>query len=154
MMDEGDGVREEGWKIKFEGGGERWWKWAMFWSGSGSGSMENIMDSDPWKILWIWIQHNDMDPLDPDLQHCIKYSSTKIWNVFQFTCNYLLLKAPQGRVWNTLPQGYGMYFSWLYLSLIESSTWENVKYSSTRVWTVFQCAIIVSYWKPWGECKL
>ena len=87
MMDEGDGVREEGWKITVSvkeegrGGGS---ELCMFCSGSGSGSMENIMDSDPWKILWIWIQHNDMDPFDPDLQHCIKYSSTKIWNVFQF----------------------------------------------------------------------
>ena len=32
-------------------------------------------DLDPWKILWIWIriQQNDADPLDPDPQHCLAY---------------------------------------------------------------------------------
>ena len=27
------------------------------------------LDPDPWKILWIRIQKNDADSLDPDLQH-------------------------------------------------------------------------------------
>ena len=35
--------------IKIEGGGKRWWKRARFRSGAGSGSMENIMDTDPAK---------------------------------------------------------------------------------------------------------
>ena len=29
-------------------------------------------DPDPWKILWIRIQQNDADPLDPDPQHCLR----------------------------------------------------------------------------------
>ena len=60
----------------------------------------------------------------------VKYSSTRIWNVFLdhdyllsyqiqihrdmeyvLDCNYLLLKkTPLGRESNTVPQGYGMYF--------------------------------------------
>ena len=33
------------------------------------------MNLDPWKLLWIWIRQNYVDPLnadpmDPDLQHC------------------------------------------------------------------------------------
>ena len=42
MMDDGVGVREEGRKIMCEGGEEGWLR-----SGSGSGSMENILDPDP-----------------------------------------------------------------------------------------------------------
>ena len=28
------------------------------------------LDPDSWKILWIRIRQNDVDPLDPDPQHC------------------------------------------------------------------------------------
>ena len=51
-------MREEGGKIKFEGGVEGWW--AMFRSGSGSGSMENIIDPEPAKLC----RSADLDP-DP-----------------------------------------------------------------------------------------
>ena len=40
--------------------------------------------------------------------------------------------------------GYGMYFSLLYLSFIENSAGESVKYCSTRMWNTFQ-AVIMSY---------
>ena len=77
-----------------------------------------------------------------------KYSSTGVWNVFwtviisywrllwgesqiQFhkdmECildwSYLLLKDPQGGVKNTVPHGYGVYFSLLYLSLVGKLRW-------------------------------
>ena len=125
----------------------------------------------------------------------VKYSSLRIWNVFQFAvfifywkllwgeckmlfyrdveyisgCHYVLLKAPLVRVPNTcyytllktllgresdtVPQGYGMYFR-LKLSLIERSTGESVKYSSTRIQNVLQ-ALIISCWKLlWGESQI
>ena len=44
--------------------------------GRGGGSelgsdLDPVPDPDPWKILWILIRQNDMDPLDldPDPQH-------------------------------------------------------------------------------------
>ena len=30
-------------------------------------------DPDPWKILWIRIRQNDVDPLDPDPQHLFQH---------------------------------------------------------------------------------
>ena len=36
------------------------------------GGSELGSDLDPWKILWIRIQQNDADPLDPDPQHCLR----------------------------------------------------------------------------------
>ena len=56
---------------------------------------------------------------------------------------FIYWKAPQGRVKNTVPQGYGMYFR-LRLSLIERSTGGSVKYSSTRIWNVFQFTVFFS----------
>ena len=50
----------------------------------------SFLDPDPWKILWIQIQirQNDLDPLDPDPQHCA--------NVFMILPRYSLLqKSPQ-----------------------------------------------------------
>ena len=37
------------------------------------------LDPDPWKILWVWIRQNDMDPLDPDpqQQHCFEGACQK-----------------------------------------------------------------------------
>ena len=49
-MDEEVRVREEGWQIKCERGGERGLKWARLWSGSGSGSGKIL------RILWIRIR--------------------------------------------------------------------------------------------------
>ena len=37
--------------------------------------------------------------------------------------SYLLLKDPQGGVKNTVPHGYGVYFSLLYLSLVGKLRW-------------------------------
>ena len=61
MMDEGGYVREEGERLSVKKEG----------SGCELGS-DLDMDPDPWKILWIQIRQNDVDPLDPDpdLQHC------------------------------------------------------------------------------------
>ena len=50
-------------------------------------------------------------------------------------CNYLLLKSSAEES-NAVLQGYGMYFT-LYLSHIEGSAEERVKYSSTKIWNVF-----------------
>ena len=36
----------------------------------GVSELGSDLDPDPWKILLIWIQQNDVDPLDPDPQHC------------------------------------------------------------------------------------
>ena len=68
-------------------------------------------------------------------------------------CYYTLLKTLLGRESDTVPQGYGMYFR-LKLSLIERSTGESVKYSSTRIQNVLQ-ALIISCWKLlWGESQI
>ena len=68
-MDEGACVREVGYKIKCEGGGES--------DGSKLGSELDLdPDPDPWKILWIRIRQNDADPLDPDPQHWGKDTDT------------------------------------------------------------------------------
>ena len=39
----------------------------------GVSELGSDLDPDPWKILLIWIQQNDADPLDPDPQHCFTY---------------------------------------------------------------------------------
>ena len=61
MRELGWGRRGERLYVKEEGRGD----------GSELGSYLD-MDPDPWKILWIQIRQNDVDPLDPDpdLQHC------------------------------------------------------------------------------------
>ena len=57
----------------------------------------------------------------------------------------LIEKTPLGRKSSTLPHGYGMYYR-LSISLIENSARESFKYSYTRMWNVFQAAI-VSCWE-------
>ena len=63
MMDEGGGVRVEGERLSVNEEG----------SGGELGS-DLHLDPDPWKILWIWISQNDVDPLDPvlDQQHWLE----------------------------------------------------------------------------------
>ena len=79
--------------MKCEGGVEWWLARLRSGSGSGSGSMENIMDPDPWKMLWIRLRKNDADLLDSDPQHChyLPYVlpvsiQIKINSVPDFTC--------------------------------------------------------------------
>ena len=53
----------------------------------------------------------------------------------------LIGKTPLRRESNTIPQGYGMFLDCIYL-LFEGSAGERVKYSSTRIWNVFETGVI------------
>ena len=69
----------------------KWFLKSVMDEGRDRGSkLGSFLDPDPWKILWIQIQilQNDLDPLDPDPQHCA--------NVFMILPRYSLLKkSPQ-----------------------------------------------------------
>ena len=67
-----------------------------------------------------------------------------MWNVFR-NCIDLLLNTLLGRESDTVPPGYGIYFR-LEISLIDPLGGVK-KYSSTRIWNVFQFTVFISYWK-------
>ena len=47
--------------------------------GRGGGSeLGSDLDPDPWKILWIRIRQNDVDPFNPDPQHCLQQEHQKL----------------------------------------------------------------------------
>ncbi len=65
----------------------------------------------------------------------VRYSSTRIWNVF-LDRNYLLLRNSAGERVKYSSTGIWNVFDCNYL-LIEGSAGERVKYSSTGIWNIF-----------------
>ena len=65
----------------------------------------------------------------------VRYSSTRIWNVF-LDCNYLLLRNSAGESQIQFHRERESALDCNYLFL-KSSSGERVKYSSTGIWNVF-----------------
>ena len=84
----------------------------------------------------------------------VKYFSTKMWNVF-FTIIISYWKLRRGESQIQIQKGMECISVFCIYLLLKSSAGEILGYSSTKVWDVFKCAVIFSYWRLcWGECKI
>ena len=112
--------------------------------------MEYILDCNYfyWKLLWGESQiqfREDMEcilgcnslSLKNSAVERVRYSSTRIWNVF-LDRNYLLLRNSAGESQIQFHRERESALDCNYLFL-KSSSGERVKYSSTGIWNVFDC---------------
>ena len=93
MREEGGGVREKVWKVKCERGGEGWWKWACFWSGSGS----IIFSMDPDPAIWCRSFGSGSATLSQSINILQSHKKLQPGNYRHHTCPFLTMGARHRR---------------------------------------------------------